>query len=148
MRVLDVFGKSGRVDVVLPYATARWEGKLEGQPASVRRRGFMDPKVRFAVNLIGSPAQRCDDYRRLRINTIVGTAVEVTIPVGDYNDDRLLNLGDNCWVVKPQFGVMHNWEKWSAEVTASAWFYGDNDDFIQDTELERDALYGLQGHLI
>ena len=125
VRVLDVFGKSGRIEVLLPYANARWEGLLEGQPASTRRHGFMDPRVRFAVNLVGSPSQRGDEFRRYKVNTIVGTAVEITVPVGEYNDDRLINLGENRWVVKPQFGVMHNWDRWSAEVTASAWFYGD-----------------------
>jgi len=54
--VLNVFGKTGRIDLLLPYTTARWDGLLEGEPASTRRRGFNDPHVRFAVNLIGSPA--------------------------------------------------------------------------------------------
>jgi len=148
VRVLDVFGKSGRVDVLLPYSTARWDGQLRGEAASTRRRGFNDPKVRFAVNLIGSPAQRGSEFVRNYSDTIVGAAVEVTVPVGDYNEDRLLNLGSNRWVIKPQFGVVHTWGKWSGEVTASAWLYEDNDKFYRGTKLEQDPVYALQAHLI
>ena len=53
LRVLDVFGKSGRIDVLAPYSIGRWEGLLEGQPASTRRSGLNDPRIRFAVNLLG-----------------------------------------------------------------------------------------------
>ena len=63
VRALDVFGKSGRIDLMIPYSTGRWEGLLEGQPASTRRSGFNDPRVRFAVNLLGSPAQRGAEFQ-------------------------------------------------------------------------------------
>jgi len=148
VRVLDLFGKSGRVDVIVPYSSARWEGELEGQPASTRRRGFGDPSVRLAINLLGSPAQRGEEFRRFKVSTIVGASMELTVPVGDYNRDRLINLGSNRWVVKSQLGVTRTWSNWSAEVTGSAWFYGDNDKFARDSTLERDSLYGVQGHLI
>jgi hypothetical protein len=148
VRVFDVLGKSGRIDMVLPYTTARWEGLLEGMPASTRRRGFNDPNVRFAVNLVGSPAQRGEEFQRYVVDTIVGAAVDITVPVGEYRDDKLINLGDNRWVLKPQLGVVHNWDKWAAEVTASVWFYQDNDDFFGGRTLEQDPLYGVQTHLI
>ena len=110
-RALDVFGKSGRVDVLLPYSNGRWEGLLEGEPASTRRSGFNDPRVRFAVNLYGSPAQRGAEFQRFKVNTIVGAAVEITAPLGEYQDDKLINLGQNRWRIRPQLGVVHNWDK-------------------------------------
>ena len=42
VRSLDLFGKSARIDVVLPYAAGRWEGILNGEYASTRRHGFAD----------------------------------------------------------------------------------------------------------
>jgi len=148
VRVFDAFGKSGRIDVLLPYSIGRWDGLLEGEPASTRRSGFNDPHVRFAVNMVGSPAQRGAEFQQYKVNTIVGVAIDITVPVGEYNDARLINLSDNRWVLKPQFGVVHNWEKWAAEVTASAWFYQDNDEFFGGKTLEQDPLYGVQTHLI
>jgi hypothetical protein len=148
VRALDVFGKSGRIDVLVPYSNGRWEGLLEGEPASTRRSGFNDPKFRFAVNLLGSPAQRGEAFRQYKVNTIVGAAIEITAPLGDYQDDKLINLGKNRWAIRPQLGIVHNWDKWAAELTTSAWFYTDNDDFSGDMTLEQDPVYALQGHLI
>jgi hypothetical protein len=148
VRTLDVFGKSGRIELLVPYSTGRWEGLLEGQPASTRRRGFSDPRFRFAVNLLGSPAQRGTEFRQFKVNTIVGAAVEITAPLGEYKEDKLINLGRNRWIIRPQVGVVHNWDKWAAEVTTSAWFFTDNDDFYGDQTREQDPLFGVQGHLI
>jgi len=148
VRVLDVWGKSGRIDIVVPYSVGRWEGLLEGEPASTRRSGFNDPRVRFAVNLIGSPAQNMAEFRQYKVNTIVGAALEVTVPLGEYDQDKLINLGSNRWIFRPQLGVVHNWGKWAAELTTSAWIYTDNDDFFSGTTREQDPLYAVQGHLI
>jgi len=147
-RVLDVFGKSGRIDVAVPYSVGRWQGLLEGQPASTRRKGFRDPRFRFAVNLLGSPAQRGAEFRKLDNNTIVGVALEVFAPLGEYLEDRLINLGRNQWVFRPQIGVVRDWDKWTAEITGSAWLYSDNDDFDVDKTRDQDPLFSLQGHLI
>jgi hypothetical protein len=148
VRGLNVFGKTGRIDVLVPYSVGRWDGLLEGVPASTRRSGFNDPKVRFAVNLIGPPAQRGADFRPFNAGTILGVALEVVAPIGEYNEDKLINLGNNRWTVRPQIGVVHGWNKWAAELTGSVFFYTDNDNFYNDTEREQDPLPALQGHLI
>ena len=147
-RVLDVFGKTGRFDVALPYSVGRWEGLLQGQPASTRRSGFGDPRFRFAVNVLGPPAQRGAAFRPADAGTIVGVALEVVAPLGEYIDDRLINLGKNQWVFRPQAGVVHSWNKWAAEITGSAWLYTENDDFDVDKTRDQDPLFSLQGHLI
>ena len=148
LRALDVWGRSGRIDVLVPYSAGRWEGTVDGEFASVRRRGFGDPHVRFAVNLLGSPAQSVEEFARFNPKTIVGVALDVTTPLGEYRADRLINLGSNRWVFRPQIGVVHNVDKWTFEFTGSAWFFGDNDDYFQGTEREQDPLYALQTHVI
>ncbi len=134
--------------MLVPYSTGRWEGLLEGQPASTRRRGFGDPRLRFAVNLIGSPAQRGAAFQQFTVNTIVGAGLEITTPIGEYKENKLINLGGNRWVFRPQVGIVHNWGQWAAEITTSAWFYTDNDDFLGDKTREQDPLIGVQSHLI
>ena len=148
LRALDVFGKSGRIDVLAPYSIGRWEGLLEGEPASTRRSGLNDPRIRFAVNLLGSPAQRGAEFNQFEVNTIVGVAMEITAPIGEYQEDKLINLGGNRWIIRPQIGVTHNWDKWAAEITTSAWFYTDNNDFDGDRKREQDPLISIQSHLI
>jgi len=148
VNVFEFFGKPGRVDVMLPYTVGRWEGLLEGQPASTRRSGFNDPRIRFAVNLVGSPVQRGAEFAKYKVDTIVGVAVEVRAPVGEYQTDKLINLGGNRWVIRPQLGVVKQWGKWAAELTGSVWLYGDNDDFDEGQRRKQDPLFSAQTHLV
>jgi Putative MetA-pathway of phenol degradation len=149
IRTFGLFGKSARVDVSAPFSNGHWEGQIDGQFAETRRQGFGDPKVRLAINLLGSPAQTPAEFAAYRTNTVVGAALEVTVPIGEYFEDRLVNLGSNRWVLRPQLGIVHNAGKWTYEATASAWFFGDNDDYqAPGRTLEQNPLYALQLHLI
>jgi hypothetical protein len=148
LHVIDVFGKSGRIDLLVQHSNGRWEGLLQGEPASTERNGFNDPRLRVAVNLLGSPAQRGSEFQPIANNTILGMALDVTAPLGEYKDDKLINLGANRWSFRPQVGVVHNRGKWAGELTASAFIYTDNDDFSEELKREQDTLYALQGHII
>jgi hypothetical protein len=68
--------------------------------------------------------------------------------LGEYLEKRLINLGANRWIIRPQIGVVHNWDKWAAELTTSAWIFTDNDDFDVDKTREQDRLMSIQSHLI
>lgn len=149
VRTFGLFGKSTRVDVKVPASYGSWSGLIDGEFASTSRRGFGDPKIRFAINLAGSPAQSIREFKPQRSSTIVGAALEITAPLGEYFEDRLVNLGSNRWVYRPHFGAVHTKGKWSYEVTASAWLFGKNDDYQEPgRRLEQDPLYALQMHLI
>jgi len=148
VRALDVAGKSGRIQFTAPYSLGRWEGLVDGELASTRRAGFGDPRVRFAVNLVGSPAQRAAEFAQFQPKTIVGVALDVSLPLGEYRSDRLINLGSNRWTLRPQIGVVHNFAKWTVELTGSAWLFTDNQDYFQGTEREQDPLYALETHAI
>ncbi len=144
-----MFGKSARVGVTVPYASGRWEGFVDGVYTSTRRRGFMDPRIRLSVLLYGGPAETPAEYAKSeKSNTVVGAAVAIKFPWGHYLEDRLINLGQNRWMIRPQLGVTHTRSKWTYELTGSAFIFGDNDEFWNGNKLESDPLYALQGHLI
>ena len=148
----DFYGKTGRVDVLLPYSTARWEGLLSGALASRRRRGFADPWIRLSINLAGAPALKGKEFQQYRaahpVSTVVGAALGVMLPIGDYQDDKLLNLGQNRFVIRPQAGVVHIRGAWSYELTGSVFFFTENDDFFQGSTREQDPLYEVQAHVV
>jgi hypothetical protein len=152
IRTFDWSGKSARIDVTLPYAQIHWEGLLDGEFASVRRQRFGDARLRLSVNLIGAPALRGKDFARFRasnpVTTVVGAAVAITVPTGEYRSDQLLNLGQNRWVVRPQLGMLHQRHKWQFELTGSVFLFGDNDDFLGGAVREQDPLWFIQGHVI
>ena len=152
VHAFDLLGRSARVEVRLPHQHARWEGLLDGQPRTVDRRGPADPRLRVAVDLIGAPALRGKEFTAHRaahpVNTVVGAAVAVTLPLGEYLDDKLLNLGQNRLAIQPQLGVVHSRGPWSYELTGSASFFTDNHDFLLTQTREQDPVLLLQAHTV
>ena len=149
IRTLAIAGKSARVDFNLPYAAGRWEGLVDGEYVAIRRRGPGDARVRVSVLLYGAPAETPQEFAKsAKGNTVIGAAVAVTMPTGDYNSGRLINLGANRWVLRPQLGVTHRRGKWTGELTGSVFLYSDNDHFWQESRLVTNPLIAVQAHLI
>lgn len=149
LRTFSILGRSARIDALLPVASGRWEGLLQGQPASTRRDGLADPRLRLSLLLYGGEARTPAEFEATpRSNTVVGAAVSVVLPWGDYFPDRLINLGQNRWIVRPQLGITHTRDKWTYEVTGSVFIYGDNDEFNSGNELSNDPLWAVQAHAI
>ena len=152
VHAFSLLGKTARFDVRLPHQHARWEGLLDGEPRTVDRRGLADPRLRLSVNLLGSPALRGKAFGAYHaahpINTVVGVALAVTLPLGEYQKDKLLNLGQNRFAVQPQLGVVHTRGPWSYELTGSVSFFTDNDDFLVDHTREQDPVLLLQAHTV
>ena len=99
--------------------------------------------------LYGGPAQTQQEFfKSPKSNTVVGAALSVKIPWGEYYPEKLINLGSNRWVIRPQLGITHTRNKWTYELTGSLFWYGDNDDFYGGKLLENEVLYALQGHVI
>jgi hypothetical protein len=152
VRTFDLLGKSARVDVLVPYRQSRWEGKLDGTSAHVRRTGFGDPRLRMSVNLVGAPPLKGQEYKRYRearpTNTVMGAALALTLPLGEYESDKLLNPSQNRYVIRPQVGVLHTRGPWSYELTGSVFFFTDNKKFFDGNTREQEPLYALQAHVV
>jgi hypothetical protein len=148
VRSFKIANKLARFDAVVPWKNMRWSGLLDGDPATAERVGLADPILRVSVLLAGAPASAAAANEGKKSNTIFGVAVAVSVPVGEYESDKLLNLGKNRSFVRPQLGVLHTRGKWSYELTGSTFIYGENDDFFGGFRLEQDPLYALQGHVV
>ncbi len=152
IHAFELLGNSARIDLAQAYHSGTWSGVIDGLPASVSRDGWSDTVLRFAVNLYGAPplsGQEFLEYRkRTDSETIVGIGLVIQLPTGEYFDDKLINLGSNRYTLTPQFGVVHNRGKWSTELSASANFYTENDEFFGGRELAEDGYFIGQGHLI
>ncbi|MGI9547795.1 MAG: transporter [Flavobacteriaceae bacterium] len=144
--------KLARIDALIPVSFARWEGLLSGLPASTERNGLADPRIRFSLHLKGPPAMEAAEMKKYLLEhrkyTTIGVSVAITVPLGQYNDERLLNLGLNQFVFRPQLGMLHNWGLWSFELTASVFIFTKNNDFFNDSDKRQDPLFAAQAHLI
>ncbi len=151
IRSFELFGKSARFDLAQAYQSGTWKGLLDGVPASVDREGFADTTLRFAINLYGAPplagkefaaynaAKDCED--------IVGLGLLVRLPTGEYLQDKLINLGSNRYTFTPQLGWVHNSGPWSFELSGSASFATENDEFFKGNTLEEQVYFVGQGHI-
>lgn len=152
LRTFSLFNKSARIHLLQGYQEGRWTGLLNGVPTTVRRSGWADTRLGFAINLYGAPPLEGKEYAAYRAaldtETIVGAGLSLQLPTGDYMDDKLINLGTNRYTFRPRFGVVHTRGKWSAEVTGVIELYTDNRDFFNGKTLENAPLYVIHGHLI
>jgi hypothetical protein len=147
-RSLDVWGLSGKVLAALPVAEASGSAKLKGQERDRDVLGLGDPLLRLSVNFFGAPALSMAEFPTYRQDVIVGASLQVTAPLGQYDSDKLLNIGTNRWSFKPELGVSKAWGPVILELIPAITFFTDNDDFLDGKTLEQAPIYSVQGHLI
>lgn len=147
-RSLDIWGRSAKVDIILPAASISGEADFLGEPRSRQITGMADPRARFYINLFGAPALSMKDFAAYRQNIIVGASLAVSAPGGQYDPDKLINVGSNRWSFKPEIGVSKAWGSLTAEVAAGAYLFTDNSQPFQGGSQQQDPLYTMQGHLI
>jgi hypothetical protein len=147
-RAIDVFGLSGKVDAIVPASTGRWTGILDNRDTMRIANGIGDPRVRLSVNLVGAPALRAGEFADYVPGTVVGASVQVWVPVGQYDGDRLLNLGSHRWAFAPQLGVSQRLGPWIVEAYASARFFTTNGDFFGGNTLDQRPFLAAKLHLV
>jgi hypothetical protein len=156
VRSLDIFGKSGKVDIIIPQAWMSGQADFLGRPKPRQTSGFTDPVFRFYVNLFGAPALSMKEFADYRQDTIIGASLAVTPPGGRYESGKIANIGTNRWSIKPEIGISKAWGPWTAEFAAGVFVFTDNDDqFVpvppsrsMNVKMEQSPLYNFQGHLI
>jgi hypothetical protein len=147
-RSLDVWGLSGKLLAVLPFADASGSAKLAGQEREREVLGLADPMLRLSVNFFGAPALSMEEFATYRQDVIVGASLQVTAPLGQYDSNKLLNVGTNRWSFKPELGLSKAWGPVIVELIPAIAFFTKNDDFLAGKTLEQDPIYSVQGHLI
>ncbi len=148
VRSLDAWGKSAKFDVVLPYGSFSAHGLQNGQPREREMSGFGDPLFRFSMNFYGAPALSAKEFADYRQDLIVGASLQVSAPLGQYDNSKLINLGNNRWSLKTELGISKAWGRWTVEVAPGVRFFSDNTDFNQGNTLSQAPFYLMQGHLI
>ncbi|WP_439107144.1 transporter [Congregibacter sp.] len=149
-RTLDVAGRTANVSLVQLVSDGKTQGMVDDEPITRRTVGMGDTTVRFAFNLAGAPAMDLEAFAAMRANPkpIVGISLSVTAPTGDYDRDRVINLGGNRWAIKPGLGVIYPLNSdWLLEGELSTTFFQDNDDFLGSTR-EQEPITNAQLHLI
>jgi hypothetical protein len=148
VRTLDLWGRSGKFDIILPYTWASGSAKLLGQSHTRDVSGLGDPRLRFSMLFYGAPTLSLDEFQDYKPDIIIGGSFEVTPPLGQYDSDKLLNIGTNRWSFKPELGISKTLGPLTLELSTGVRFYTDNNDFLDGKTLQLSPIYSVQGHLI
>ena len=148
VRTLDLWGRSGKFDVIVPYGRISGSAQFQGQPQERDVSGLWDTRFRLSVNFYGAPALSLKEFQNYRQDTIVGASLQVSVPTGQYDSTKLVNNGTNRWSLKPELGVSKALGRWTTELAGGVTFYSDNDDFFNGKTREQDPIYSVQAGLI
>jgi hypothetical protein len=146
-RSFSVDGRNSAIQVLQPYAdiSASFDN-AEFFKGTKRNGGMADTQVALVHNMFGGPALTKEEFANWIPETFLTGALWVTAPTGDYDKDRVINIGANRWAFKPEiaFGtpIGPTWLELNTYVS----LYGDNDDYRGDGTLEQKALYAVEGH--
>jgi hypothetical protein len=124
-----------------------------GTAFSQSSSGYADPSMQMVVNLFGTPPFKANfDLLNYEPTWTLDAAVMLGVPIGEYDDDKLVNLGLNRWFgriafpLKYHFGVFTRGYMKSFELTPSVWLFNENDDFMGQ-KLKNDPMWQLEAHL-
>lgn len=148
------FGKkAGMLAILMPMG--RIEGDFLAGLFSSRQSssGFGDPMLEFNMNLIGpAPIMNLPDMLRYEPGFSMDLVVDLTIPLGQYDNTQSLNLGQNRWYGRIGTPIVWQLGPWipdrrtTLEIYPSVWIFGDNDDFVGQN-LQSDPTFELETHL-
>lgn len=147
-RVLDLWGTSGKFDVIVPYPWLSGSADYLGRPVERKVNGFADAAFRVSVNFYGAPALTLPEFKSYEQDLIVGGSLQISAPTGQYDDTRLVNIGSHRWYFKPEIGVSKALGQWTLEGQAAVTLFTTNNDFFNGNHRAQDPLYSFQGHAI
>jgi len=152
-RTLSLFNRAAMIAILEPVGRISGEVTARGETFNQSVSGFGDPMIEFCINLLGPPAQKSiPDALRYEPGFSVDLLVDLALPVGEYDDDQPLNLGQNRWYGRVGIPIVWQLGAWvpgrrtTLEFLPAVWLFGDNDDYVGQT-METDPMFQLDAHL-
>lgn len=147
-RIINVFGQSGRMSLLLPYAQLSGTGSPGSQNMNASAEGLSDPVVKVSANLYGAPALSLDDFKSYQQDLIIGASLAASIPWGQYNSEQMINVGANRSLIQPGIGASKAIGPWRLELAGMATIYTSNTNFLGGNTLSQNPMYSTETHAI
>lgn len=124
---------------LMPFGEAHLDGAAVGDK-QFSDSGFADPVLLTTFWFVNAPEKKL----------WVGFTPYLTLPLGTYDRQKVLNLGGNRWVIRPELGIVKGiGERAYLDLIINGEFYTDNDDFgagANAVKREQDPLLGFEAH--
>jgi hypothetical protein len=147
-RSLDLWGASGKIDAILPAANLSGSALYHGEPVSRDVTGFGDPLIRLSAGLFGAPAMTARQFRSFKQDLVIGASLQISVPLGQYDSGKLVNLSAHRWSFKPELGLSQALGPWTLELSGAVTVYTANDEFFGHNRRYQEPLYSSEGHVI
>ncbi|NWA02649.1 transporter [Pseudomonas gingeri] len=146
-RSFSVDGRNSAIQLVQPYADVSASFDNAQFFTGTKRNGGMgDTQIVLAHNLFGGPALTQQEFANWTPETFLTGALWITTPTGDYDKNRVINIGSNRWAFKPELGFGTPIGPTWLEINTWISLFGDNKDYHGDSKLEQKPLYAIEGH--
>jgi len=149
----SLLDRSAMAAIILPMGRISGEVTVAGKTYNQSTNGFGDPMLEFNVNLFGPPAQNnIPDALRYEPGFSVDLLADLALPIGEYDSNQPLNLGQNRWYGRlgaPVIWQLGPWvpgQRTTLEFLPAVWLFGANDDYVGQ-KLETDPMFQLDAHL-
>jgi hypothetical protein len=150
LHTLSLWGRSSNFLVELPYTWGNTKGFVGETPARRDFSDFGDLRFNLTFNLLGAPSMTREEFLEFRAKPrpIIGASLKVVAPTGEYDSNKLINVGGNRWATRLQLGsIIPLRPTWLLELEGGVWFFGDDDEFLPGAR-EQDPIYSAQVNLI
>jgi hypothetical protein len=125
-------------------------GSVTGTNISGSITGAADSSYQVAALLRGGPALSVAEFDSYKPETIVGVSFSVAAPSGQYNGNKILNLGSDRWLLRPEIALSYPFgpgKEWQLDTYANCEFYTDNVSYRGTKVLSAQPLPGFEGHI-
>jgi hypothetical protein len=139
--------KLSRISVSMPYGFLNGSAKFQGIDTTGSRTGFYDGRIKFGVNLFGSPALKPQQFQKFQEHTVFGVSLVISVPLGQYYPTKLINLSSNRWGFKPELGLSHRDGRLFYEVYGGLWMYTQNPNYFKSYHQNENVLLSFQAHV-
>lgn len=146
-RSIKVGGMAGKIDMIIPYAWLSGTADFMGEPASREVSGLADPRVRMSVIFIGGPALPLSGFKDYKQNFVMGTSLQIYFPVGQYDPEKVVNLGTNRFTFKPELGISKTINRLVLELALAGQFFTINNNYYYGKTMKQDPIGSIQGHV-
>ena len=126
-RIMDYWGRTGGVSIVLPYAFL----DTSAGPFRASANGASDIGFLWQMNIFGGPAVTRAEFQSFIPQTFSSFHLLVTTPLGTYNPTSPINPSANRWMVSPTVNFSYTPDQgWTwVETYVSGRFFSDNDNY-------------------
>ena len=142
-----LLGRQSSVAVGMPYVLGSGQALLNGVPAHLYRSGLGDLRLRWSYFLVGSPAVSLHEFKQHKARTVVGFDLAISVPLGQYDPDLLVNIGANRWAFRPEIGISRSLRSWLLEMDVASWFFLQNSNFFHGQVREQAPIGAVQAHV-